>query len=73
MFDAKRDVFRATLESELERLKQGDIDDFHAIFGFKTRKKLEQFLSASFYATQKNILQLSLFEQVEELWLFPNH
>ena len=67
MFDDKRDIFRATLESELERLQTENIEDFNAIFGFKNKERKDQFLSNSFYKTKKKILQLSLFEQVEEI------
>lgn len=67
LFDSKRDVSLAVLYAELARLQAQSSVEFEKTFGFKTYLRSENTLARRFDNKKEYILQLSFYEQVEEI------
>jgi len=67
LFDDKRDIYLASLNLELERLKDSDFKTYSEIFGFNHSEEQKNKLLSEILNLKQKIVQLSLFEQVENI------
>ncbi len=67
LFDEKRDIYLASLNLELERLKNSNFQAYSTVFGFNHSEAHKTELLFEIANLKQKVVQLSLFEQVENV------